>query len=143
MQVRFLPLSQPNRANWLETLGLNGITKCEHQQAGNERNCRDCFKLVEDWFAHREKTLPEIWQGLFKGQPEKLAALKSKDMKDQIKSPRLEERRKEISQEVKDVVNNYTPQPDNFDQLYDILVDYESGEITINEAIDLINKARI
>lgn len=68
------PLSQPNRANWLETLGLNGITKCEHQQAGNERNCRDCFKLVKDWFAHREKTLPEKWQGLFNGQPEKLAA---------------------------------------------------------------------
>ena len=32
-------------------------------------------------------------------------------------------------------------QPDNFDQLYDILVDYESGEITINEAIDLISGA--
>ena len=63
-------------------------------------------------------------------------------MKDQIKSPRLEERSKEISQEVRDRVDNYTPQPDtNFDQLYDILVDYESNEITINEAIDLINKA--
>jgi len=64
------------------------------------------------------------------------------NMKDQIKSPRLEERSKEISQEVRDRVDNYTPQPDtNFDQLYDILVDYESNEITINEAIDLINKA--
>jgi len=63
--------------------------------------------------------------------------------KDQIKSPRLEERRKKVSQEAKDFVDNYTPQPDtNFDQLYEILVDYESGEITINEAIDLINKVR-
>jgi len=62
-------------------------------------------------------------------------------MKDQIKSPRLEERRKEVSQEAKDFFDNYTPQPDtNFDQLYDILVDYESCEITINQAIHLINK---
>jgi len=63
-------------------------------------------------------------------------------MKDQIKRPSLQERIKEISNEAKDFVDNYTPVPDtNFDQLYDILVDYESGEITINEAIDLINKA--
>jgi len=60
--------------------------------------------------------------------------------KEQIKNPRFEARSKEISQEVRDRVDNYTPQPDtNFDQLYDILVDYESGEITINEAIDLIS----
>jgi len=64
-------------------------------------------------------------------------------MKEQIKSPRLEDRRKEVSQEAKDFVDNYTPvTATNFNQLYDILVDYESGEITINEAIDLINKVK-
>jgi len=95
--------------------------------------------------------------------------------KEQIKSPRLEERRKEISQEVKDRVDCYTPyqelfeymsnehnvilqmgdiheiiiivnkteQPDNFYQLYDILADLKSFKINIDEAIDLINKARL
>jgi len=68
--------------------------------------------------------------------------MKIDNIKDQIKSPRLEERRKEISQEAKDMVDCYTPVHDNFDQLYNILVDYKFGEITINEAIDLINKVR-
>jgi len=98
-----------------------------------------CVQRVDEFGQHLYKTRSVI---SFK-HPELMTCVDGVfTRKEQIKNPRFEARSKEISQEVRDWVDNYTPQPNtNFDQLYDILVDYESGEITINEAIDLINKA--